>query len=883
MLLDNAWRGTTGHHCLFTLKSGLPSTHWVDNSPVDIARWQSEDTFLALATFNKRSREAENAIGAKGFWLDIDVGEKKPYTSVKDALESFKQWSNKYGMPKPSDVILSGHGVHIYWFTNELIAKDKWLGIATSLKEKGREIHIDPTRTADIASVMRLPGTINYKKPDDIKRVLQLIDGNVYNLVDLVACFGEMAPVEKRLKENTGDYPEANILDIARSCPTMYHCLASKGAVEEPLWRGMLSVLSKCVKGDILIHEFSKGDPRYNPRETERKAALTPAPYTCSTFRTLSGKCAECKMMNLINSPISLGFPSRVNIETTTVPTMNGAIMQVKSVRVTESSQFIVTKNGICRKGDDAEYITFIPLWVTGVKEGKDAVGGGISSIELEWEVQGRTRKGVIRQSLIYEKQTFVKWLSDHNIIAFVASPEKLAMSIKQFTQELIKKDQVKEQYDTLGWVDESFVLGRLRVDKFGVKEVDLSNGSPLRHLQPIGDLRGWINGLAPLTQERCRIHAFALLAGFGSPLLALAGYQSAIISLAGKTNGGKTLAASLALSIYGNPSSLMLAPSASDTMIEKQLECNKNVPFLLDEVSSAKPERVANLLYMISNGKPKETLTRSREARRAGEWNLMPFFTTNFPVLEMSRSAISEAHRRRVIELYTDNSIADEDSALLVQSAFRNYGNAAAVYMQNICALGKEKIAEALRKIEQDIGFAGEYRFIRWTVSAAMLGGKLAKAMGLLPKNLDVERIIRTSVKDLHEECDQQTDSDNLVIRELIAQSILKHYRNVVAWSAGSLPNLSVNANGTAPIEPFARYDRETDKLYIPAPAYRDMLKEGGMSENVMKKWEKENGVKRQSARIVPGASTVYSVIIDCSQVGLDFKSIDAKETSNG
>jgi hypothetical protein len=88
---------------------------------------------------------------------------------------------------------------------------------------------------------------------------------------------------------------------------------ATRGKVEEPLWRASLGVLCRTVQGDAICHEWSEGDPRYSESETQGKIDRLRANATGATLcATLSAHrpeaCKACPHQGKIKSPISLGM-----------------------------------------------------------------------------------------------------------------------------------------------------------------------------------------------------------------------------------------------------------------------------------------------------------------------------------------------------------------------------------------------------------------------------------------------------------------------------------------------------------------------------------------------------------------------------------------------
>lgn len=129
------------------------------------------DVYLAGAGYgNEYSRTAANATGAFGWWMDMDCGEQKAqagkgYLTVEEALGAVESFHIAAGLPKPTCIVLSGGGIQVYWTVTVEIERVQWQAVAAKLKAvtQAQGLLADPSRTADIASVMRMPGTLNYK------------------------------------------------------------------------------------------------------------------------------------------------------------------------------------------------------------------------------------------------------------------------------------------------------------------------------------------------------------------------------------------------------------------------------------------------------------------------------------------------------------------------------------------------------------------------------------------------------------------------------------------------------------------------------------------------------------------------------------------------
>lgn len=160
---------------------GAKLSYW-RQSPDDaadvIAAYPDREIYVGVGLspkdFGPHARcKAEQIAGVAGVWMDIDLagaahsGKSLPAT-IEEALRC---------LPKefpPSLVVASGHGVHVYWLLKELeIFSDaaerecarriiwRWQTLLCQLAKAAHGWRLD--RLADLARVLRPPGTRNFK------------------------------------------------------------------------------------------------------------------------------------------------------------------------------------------------------------------------------------------------------------------------------------------------------------------------------------------------------------------------------------------------------------------------------------------------------------------------------------------------------------------------------------------------------------------------------------------------------------------------------------------------------------------------------------------------------------------------------------------------
>jgi len=270
-------------------------------------------------------RTKHNARGAKALWLDVDAGPGKPYADWQAAARAVAEFCRVTGLPRPL-VVLSGLGIHVYWPLVQTLDVQSWERHARGLKALCAKhgLHADPTRTADITSVLRAPGT--HHRKGGIRLVQCGAFEGPYALEQfavLLSVASEAYPKDSRTLHEFGPLPPylvdrpfpglaetlrrslattykpsfANL--IAERCEQIRALRDAKGNLPEPLWYACLGVLAFAEDGERLAHEWSSGDPRYTAEETQARldrARRLSGATTCRRFHELNPKfCERCK------------------------------------------------------------------------------------------------------------------------------------------------------------------------------------------------------------------------------------------------------------------------------------------------------------------------------------------------------------------------------------------------------------------------------------------------------------------------------------------------------------------------------------------------------------------------------------------------------------
>jgi RecA-family ATPase len=290
---------------------------------------QGLTTYFACASYAdpKAGRRRENVDRIKALWIDVDVkGDDKVH-----ALRMVFDFCKSRSLPFPI-VVDSGGGWHCYFPLDEEITKQQWYpyanGLRTALQQAG--VGFDPAPICNSAAILRPPGSHNRKLSEPRPVRVNLAGAAVYDLVlfprleiadrkrdalslDFGALPGFLRDVAPLTHAGVGidDYAPSDPHLIANECAQIGRMRETGGKLPEPLWSACLGALAFCENGDEYGHEWSKGDERYRPDETQgkldRKRELS-GPTTCEHFQGLNPKgCACCPHKGRIRTPVALG------------------------------------------------------------------------------------------------------------------------------------------------------------------------------------------------------------------------------------------------------------------------------------------------------------------------------------------------------------------------------------------------------------------------------------------------------------------------------------------------------------------------------------------------------------------------------------------------
>jgi hypothetical protein len=226
----------------------------------DVLVHDGYDAYFATASYNnaKEGRKGTNVKELGSLYLDIDCGAGKKYEDQTEGLNALKAFVKQAKLPKPTAVINSGRGLHVYWVADRPLSAATWKPKAEGLKAlcNTHGLFADPAVTADTARILRIPETLNFKNPDSPQAVTVLMWGKRINFEDFE---DQLATVESIL-DIPGEKPFVRQMDATtmalmgnyqskfknilikslngEGCAQIAYAYENQETLAEPLWRG---------------------------------------------------------------------------------------------------------------------------------------------------------------------------------------------------------------------------------------------------------------------------------------------------------------------------------------------------------------------------------------------------------------------------------------------------------------------------------------------------------------------------------------------------------------------------------------------------------------------------------------------------------------------
>jgi hypothetical protein len=296
--------------------------------------------------FMKATRAAENAVKMKSVFIDVDLTEgkkdkSKGYDTKEDMVKAISKFLKDTGLPKPTMMVFSGGGIHIYWTMVEALTIDKWMPLAYALCEATKQhgLKCDTACTIDAARILRVPGTLNHKytpprkvtmlgnpldfdytnsrletvlEPYKVKVPYSMLNGNM-------SILPPKTPIQGTSDLSAGidlsSMAPVNLDTVLPSCAFLDDAVTTGGAdYNNPLWNLTTLIAVFTEGGRVDAHRMASGHPNYGPGETddlfdrkvdERLKKNMGWPRCASIAASGAKQCTSCPLFMQNKSPLN--------------------------------------------------------------------------------------------------------------------------------------------------------------------------------------------------------------------------------------------------------------------------------------------------------------------------------------------------------------------------------------------------------------------------------------------------------------------------------------------------------------------------------------------------------------------------------------------------
>ena len=878
---------STGVYCVATIDpiAKITKHKFVENideleSFVESKKNTKTNIFVALSSFNGYSRKAEEAKAVKSFFVDLDVGEGKGYGSKEDALDAIDKFVLDNELPPPVRID-SGGGVHAYWLFDQDVPATEWKPYAEKFKNfcLTHGLNIDPVVTADLARILRCPDTFNQKTDPPIPTKLIDNDIPVYSFDEFKNFLGEVVQSHDSLIASlpkTGlsedqrkmmklDNFQSKFSDIAikslegTGCNQIKFILENSKALPEFLWHSGLSIAQHCSDRDTAIHMMSEDYPGYNREATIRKAESTQGkPHSCETFNERNpGGCEGCPFKGKITNPLALGKELQTSqpVQETVLQQIQDPVTSKSMTRLNglpqELQPFVYGKNGGIYYLPPMEYDSdgapipkepiIVSLYDVYPTKRIFSVADGECLLMKAMLPNDPEREFLLPLKHVYAVERFKEVIASNGVLFNPGNKEVgyLMSYIIKWGQYLMNKSSAEVMRMQMGWTPnrESFVIGATEYTR---KFEDVSSPtSPLckgiaKHLTTAGSYDEWKIAANKLNKPSLELHAFTMLAGFGSALMDYTSTSGVTICLTGESGAAKTGALYSALSVWGNPKDLSVLDATENGMTGRYLGLH-NIPFGLDEVGNILPKTLSQLIHKISQGKSKIRMQASVNAERDHEMSasLVAIFTSNHSLYDKLTTLKKDPNGEvaRLIEMTIRKPSVFRDDASLgreIFDSFRfNYGWAGPEFIKALYKTGEQGISEMIDRwclrFKKDFGDDTSYRFYENLVAASLTAGEVSNEAKIT--EFDLERIYKLVVFEMIAIRDHVVKVNSVDYESVLSDYINKNQSGILAFADNKImmePRMAF----------VIRVENDSDTMWISKTEFDKYLNEMSVSK---------------------------------------------------
>lgn len=739
------------------------------------------DTKAWVAGWSKRTHANMKHARSLFFDLDVDPDNPKKYASQQEAAIALREFCRSCEMPRPL-VVSSGGGLHVHWIGDRvMVSGAEWKSVADRLRRLGRArgLKLDPMRTTDESSVLRVAGTFNLKKggkrPVEAKTLPEpSTTDNLIHLID-AALARAGVPVErsKALVAKVAPIPglEPNVAPPDYGPPpgvdTVHAVCAQarrwrdidKATLSEPEWYNALGVYAFTTEGDEAAHLVSQTHPNYSYDTCQAKIdhrKSSAGPTGCRKIEQDSGDpgiCMGCPFRSHESGPIPLARKA----EQAPAPKMETVVEgEVVTIELPDPpAPYKRDKSGgiqkLVEKEDRSWYETIFPHDLYPVdrtaENGQREVQHWQVHLPLEKPKMFHVDAGTFADARALRTAFY-------GLGIYPSKAEEVQKYMTAYIAELQKRRQTSLAFTKLGWTPDftKFVLPHGVVDERGKltpatfleigPEVDAIKG-------PEGTKERQVELMYFFNRPEYAAQKFVITAGLASAIFWMTGHAGVIVSAYGESGGSKTTSLMTAASFWGRPEIYVdnwtTRGGTGNYNTEKE-HMFSSLPYCADEVTFRSPEEMRGAAINVSQYKTKGRLGRDGHFKKAPiekKSNISLYSSNNSLQAVISNGNwAGDAVNMRVFEVFCPKPGVHEgwEAEAFLRDLMRNFGWIGQHFIQQMMPVRekvKNRVESEMVRFARRVSAKPEERLYVSLSAAVLVALDLANRLGLLPFDL--------------------------------------------------------------------------------------------------------------------------------------------------
>ncbi len=741
-------------------------------------------------------RKQENMLSAKCSFWDLDVGsEDHKYPTQLDALNDLKRFVEATQLPMPT-MVSSGGGVHVYWPYTTTVPVEAWRTLALNLRQLGEalKLKVDPTRTTDTTSVLRVPGTLNWKNRDN-PRVVEVLQEGAVTPFEVFAKLVQDALIRAGVVPGTpppprtgaspdngglgsniqfNDFgPPPTIAEVGDACTQVREMLRAQtdkthphyGALDNTAWyRGMLGTIKHVEDGDNWCRKLTALHPRstsdieakllqleqFPPAKCETLAQYMPwkdAPCQSCRFRldpSVPNPIAAARRHTKAPPPLlqQLVAPS-LALQAALAPPAprpferlkTGAIVYTSKDKDGNESQTEIYANDLypLRRLVDSDNKTEQQLWRVHLPR----VGAKEFLIDADVLYDSRKFCASLAHEGVYPNKAYISQLQDY-MVAYIS--------------QLQKSHDADAQATHLGWTDEhrQFILPDKTLMHDGkVKSASLTVAAAraAQYVTKAGDLQAQSALMGFWNHPAYIPNQVAMLGSLGSILLYMTGHHGIVVNMSGDAGAAKSTTLYVAASFWGNPKLFPINGTQRGATVNaraQRIATNANLPTCVDEITHMPVKDVQDMVMNITQPGHRIRLQTDGVERATGDNAyksavMIASANSSLHALLSTDNAAGTAGSMRVFEMkfmaQRVHTKAEADEFLRqLEMHYGHIGEQFAAFVVQHRTLVEGRVQQLVREIDAEANITAAERFWSAYIAVVLVAAEIAQVLHLLP-----------------------------------------------------------------------------------------------------------------------------------------------------